>query len=80
MTRKTVPRRICDPVQIVPEFGFTSAQRQQILHTLPCMCGNESEFIVGLERCARTFRWLRNQYSDRWTQAEQNTAVAEIAR
>jgi len=78
MSRKIVPRRVCDPVQIVPPFAFTAAQRQQILDTLPCVHGDKCEFIAGLERCACTFLWLRNQYRARSTQVEQNAAVAEI--
>jgi hypothetical protein len=58
MSRKIVPRRVCDPVQIVPE-------RQQIPHAQSCQRGDESEFIAGLERCAGNFLWLRNQYRTR---------------
>ena len=79
MSKKAAPRRVCDPVQIVPPFDFTAAQRQQLLHAVSCVHRDEFEFITGLESCARTFLWLRNQYSDRWTQAEQNAALAEIA-
>jgi hypothetical protein len=78
MSRKIVLRRVCDPVQIVPPFTFTAAQHQQIFDTLPCVHGDECEFIAGLEHCARTFLWLRNQYRARWTQVEQNASVAEI--
>jgi hypothetical protein len=78
MSRRIPPRRGCDPVQIVQPFGFTAAQRQQILDALPCVRGEASDFIAGLEHCARTFLWLRNQYSGRWTQAEQNAALADI--
>src|SRR5262245_50330332 len=80
MSRTIVPRCVCDPVQRVPEFAFTAAQRQQIVHTLSCRLEKESEFIAGLERCARNFLWLRNQYSARWTQAEQNAALAGLGR
>lgn len=80
MGRKVTPYCAIDPVQIVPPFGFTTAQRQQILHALPCVHGNETEFIAALARCARTFLWLRNQYRVRWTRAEQNAASAEIGR
>ena len=80
MSRRILPRRGCDPVQIVHPFGFTATQRQQILDTLPCVRGEESEFIAGLERCAGKFLWLRNQYHARWTQAEQNAALTEIGR
>ena len=59
MSRRILPRRGCDPVQIVQPFGFTAAQRQQILDALPCVRGEESEFIAGLERCARRFLWRR---------------------
>ena len=62
MSRRIPPRRDCDPVQIVQPFGFTAAQRQQILDALPRVRGQESEFIAGLERCAGKFLWLRNQY------------------
>jgi hypothetical protein len=78
MSRRILPRRGYDPVQIVQPFGFTAAQRQQILEPLPCVRGEESEFIAGLERCARTFLWLRNQHHARWTQAQQNAALSEI--
>lgn len=80
MSRRILPRRGCDPVQIVHPFGFTATQRQQIHDTLPCVRGEESEFIAGLERCAGKFLWLRNQYHARWTQAEQNAALTEIGR
>jgi hypothetical protein len=62
MPRRTLPHRGCDPVQIVQPFVFTAAQHQPILDALPCLRGEESEFIAGLERCARRFLWLRNQY------------------
>jgi hypothetical protein len=78
MSRRNLPRCGCDPVQIVQPFHVTAAQRQQILDALPCVRGEESEFIAGLERCARTFLWLRNQYHARWTQAEQNAALTAI--
>jgi|RhiMetdeSRZDD1v2_1073273.scaffolds.fasta_scaffold265944_2 hypothetical protein len=79
MPRKNAPRCVCDPVQIVPPFDFTAAQRRQILDALPCVPKEESEFIAGLERCAHSFLWRRNQYSARWTQAEQNAALMEIS-
>ncbi len=78
MSRRNLPRCGCDPVQIVQPFGFTAAQRQQILDALPCVRAEESEFIAGLECCARRFLWLRNQYHARGTQAEQNAALAAI--
>lgn len=78
MSRRIPPRRGCDPVQIVQHFGFTAAQRRQILDALPRVRGEESEFIAGLEYCARRFLWVRNQYHARWTQAEQNADLAAI--
>jgi hypothetical protein len=49
MPRRTLPHRGCDPVQIVQPFVFTAAQHQPILDALPCLRGEESEFIAGLE-------------------------------
>lgn len=65
MPRNVTPRCIIDPVQVVPLFAFTAAQREQIIGALPCVSGDQLEFIAGLERCARTFLWLRNQYRER---------------
>jgi hypothetical protein len=78
MSKRILPRGGYDPVQVVQPFRFTAAHRQQILDALPCLRGEESEFIAGLECCARMFVWLRNQYRARSTQAEQNAALTEI--
>jgi len=78
MSRRILPRGGYDPVQVVQPFRFTAAHRQQILDALPCVRGEESELIAGLQHCARTFLWLRNQYRARSTQAEQNAALTEI--
>jgi hypothetical protein len=78
MSRRNLPRGGYDPVQVVQPFRFTAAHRQQILDALPCLRGEESEFIAGLECCARMFVWLRDQYRARSTQAEQNAALTEI--
>ena len=45
----------------------------------PAYVGTNPNSSQAWNSCARTFLWLRNQYSDRWTQAEQNAALAKIA-
>ena len=70
---KVAPCCSADPVQIVPPFGFTAEQREQIVTALPLAHGKGLDLIAALERCARNYLWLRNQYRARRTQAEQNT-------
>ena len=61
MSKKIVPRRVCDPVQIVPRS--ISLRHSVSRSSTPCPAYIETfEFIAGLARCARTFLWLRNQY------------------
>jgi hypothetical protein len=78
MPRKIRAKYGIDPVQRVEPFSFTDAQIDRLIETLPPTKSNRADFIAQLERCARDYRWIRNQYQEMPTRAEQNAALKEI--
>lgn len=80
MPRKTNPKYGVDPVQEVPPFSFTEVQMKQLLTALSVVKGDRADIIAQMEKCARDYLWLRNQYRGKPTRAQQNAALKEIAQ
>jgi hypothetical protein len=80
MPRKIRPKYGIDPVQEVPTFSFTDAQIEHLFNALAPVKGDRGEIITQLESCARDYLWLRKQYQEKPTRAEQNAALKEVGQ
>jgi hypothetical protein len=80
MPRKTRAKYGIDPIQRVELFSFTDAQIERLFDALPPLQANRDDCIAQLEKCARDYLWIRNQYQEMPTRAEQNAALKEIGR
>jgi hypothetical protein len=77
MPNKVRARYGIEAVQVVPPFTFTDSQAGTLLARLSDKHG--SAVVVGqLQKCAREYLWVRNQYKMRPTRAEQNVALDEV--
>ncbi len=78
MPRKIKPKYGIDPTQKVNPFSFTNPEIGRLIDALAPMKGNRKEIIAQLERHARDYVWLRDQYQQKPTRAEQNAALKEL--
>jgi hypothetical protein len=79
MPRRIRPKYGIDPVQEVAAFSFNDTEAKRVLDALGTPKAHRDDIIAQLQECARAYLWLRNQYQEQPTRAQQNAALKEVA-
>src|SRR6516225_539887 len=80
MPKKMYPKYGLDPVQEVATCSFTQEQTEHLLNELGLSRETSREIITArLLKLAGKYLWLRNQYHEKSSVAQQNATLKDIA-
>jgi hypothetical protein len=80
MPKKMRPKYGVDPVQEIPALSFTEEETVHLLNELGVCSETSREIVIArLMKTASQYLWLRNQYREKSSVAQQNAALKDIA-